>query len=226
MKNRLAQVSYPTAGCSRLEQKCSGEPRCASIVRIAIKTLLVLFLFLSPSTSLAGTVWSGPMISFEKVAFGNPALEANQDRITDSVWISRASNMGIFNVASEDFYLAASPANTEWAWDLAGFNSGLTITAANYEALEFNSWEVAHGGRGGGPMDTIGVAGVVHLITDDIYIDIMFTSWGSSGSGGVFSYNRSTVPEPGTSTLVAIGLSGMAARRLRVKRRSPISAAS
>ena len=34
---------------------------------------------------------------------------------------------------------------------------------------------------------------VVHLITDNIYIDIKFTSWGQgSGAGGGFSYERST----------------------------------
>ena len=36
---------------------------------------------------------------------------------------------------------------------------------------------------------------VVHLISDDIYIDIKITSWESgSNSGGGFSYERSTNP--------------------------------
>ena len=33
---------------------------------------------------------------------------------------------------------------------------------------------------------------VVHLITDDIYINIKFTDWTSSNHGGGFSYQRST----------------------------------
>jgi len=36
---------------------------------------------------------------------------------------------------------------------------------------------------------------VVHLISDDIYIDIKITSWeAGSNSGGGFSYERSTNP--------------------------------
>jgi hypothetical protein len=33
---------------------------------------------------------------------------------------------------------------------------------------------------------------VVHLITDDIYLDIKFTSWTGGGNGGGFTYERST----------------------------------
>jgi hypothetical protein len=39
---------------------------------------------------------------------------------------------------------------------------------------------------------------VVHLITDDIYIDIKFLSWTSGGAGGGFSYERSTDQTLGT----------------------------
>jgi hypothetical protein len=63
--------------------------------------------------------------------------------------------------------------------------------------------------------------GVVHLISDDIYLDINFTSWTQGGdvNGGGFSYTRSTpgaspVPEPATATLLVLGAAaGMAVRR-------------
>ncbi|MEO6035718.1 MAG: Ig-like domain-containing protein [Verrucomicrobiota bacterium] len=41
-----------------------------------------------------------------------------------------------------------------------------------------------------GPPATIGLNAVVHLVSEDIYIDIKFTSWG--GSAGGFAYQRST----------------------------------
>ncbi len=159
------------------------------------------------------------MISFSKSAFADPSLEVNQDRITSSVWLTRGSVAGLFNAASESQYLGTlSPADTEWAWDLAGFNSGLDISAANYEALDFNPWVVANGGTSGGPPSTVDIAGVLHLISEDIYIDIRFTSWGSgrlpSPSGGTFSYQRSTViPEPDCALLLGLGLIGLAAGR-------------
>jgi Bacterial Ig domain len=43
----------------------------------------------------------------------------------------------------------------------------------------------------GGPLDTIGVNAVLHLIAEDIYIDIKFITW-TSVSGGGFAYERST----------------------------------
>ena len=47
---------------------------------------------------------------------------------------------------------------------------------------------------------------VLHLITDDIYIDLTFTSW---GSGGAFSYERaSSAEESNSKSLLNIGPNG------------------
>ena len=42
------------------------------------------------------------------------------------------------------------------------------------------------------PSSVINQNAVLHLITDDIYIDIKFLSWSSGDSGGGISYERST----------------------------------
>ena len=163
-----------------------------------------------PSSALAATLWTGPMIAFTKAAFADPTIAANQDQITSSVWLTRAVNQGIYNAQSEAAYTSStSPADTEWAWDLEGFNTGLEISAANWANLEFNDWETAHGGMtGAGPPGTVGIAGVLHLISEDIYLGIQFTDWGMhTSSGGTFSYLRDTnVPEPTTGALMAVAL--------------------
>ena len=133
----------------------------------------------------APTIWNGPAITFSKAAQANHTLPANQDRMTDQVWLTRASTQGLFNIKSElGFVHALSPAGTEWAYG----------TTANYDTLTYANWETWTGGQGGGPPSTVGNDAVVHLIAENIYLDIKFTSWG--GNGGAFAYTRSTPTPP------------------------------
>lgn len=137
----------------------------------------------------AAVVWDGPNISFSKPSHGDWNLPQNQDRITDTVWITRRDTAGIFNIRTEpeyDFFV--SPENTEWAWPMN--NPGQTIAASNYQNLNFEVWVVAHDQD---PPSTVNQPGVLHIISEDIYIDIKFTSWGMRGDGR-FSYVRSTPP--------------------------------
>jgi hypothetical protein len=139
----------------------------------------------------AQTVWSGFTVEFSKAISTDPTLPQNQDRITDNVWLTRAVNKGIFNIRQESEYDQgdfSSPEGTEWATDLN--NPGETIAAENWEDLAFTTWVSAYGGEGSGqlPSRLIGRDAVVHLITDDIYLDLRFTNW--SGGGGAFSYQR------------------------------------
>jgi hypothetical protein len=128
------------------------------------------------------SVWGGPNISFTKDDGADWTLAENQDRITDNVWITRANNQGIFNISIEEGYTdLSSPSDTEWAIG----------TTANVLSGSFVNWEESSGSS---PRDLIGQNVVLHLISDNIFIDLSFTSWASGGSGGQggFSYDRST----------------------------------
>ena len=136
-----------------------------------------------PFSGRAATIWNGPVTSFTKADFADPSLAANQDRLTPNVWITRASTQGLYNSKTESFFVhSLSPADTEWA----------NGTTANYSTLSYTNWNTWADGVNPGPPSTVGVNAVLHLITDDIYIDITFTSWTSSLGGGGFAYQRST----------------------------------
>jgi len=159
------------------------------------KNLLSIVIALASfSASTAQTIWSGPVITFSKAAFADPTAVANQDRITNTTWITRANTRGLFNAASEGAYIDnISPSNTEWA----------TGSLADYSRLSYQPWEAWAGGAPNIP-SIVGVEAVVHLIAEDIYLSIRFLSWGAGGaSGGSFSYERSTAGTPAPVKLVS-----------------------
>ena len=171
---------------------------------LAIAAMLAIAV-LGATTASAQEIWSGSGLSFTKADFADHTQAANQDRITGQTWITRASSMGIFNIFSEaSFTNPTSPANTEWAYDLAGNgNTGLTMTAANHAALSFETWVNA---VNNGPPSAVNLPGVLHLISEDIYIDIEVTSWTQMANGGGFSYQRGTPPPDSVPSVDARGL--------------------
>jgi len=127
------------------------------------------------------TVWTGPPITYNQPS-PDPTQASNQDRIAPDVWLTRAASKGLFNAYSETNATALSPTNTEWAFG----------TLDNYASLHYTNWLSWLNGRS--PTNLVGQQVVVHLISDDIYLSMEFTLWGSMSSGG-FAYQRST-PAP------------------------------
>jgi hypothetical protein len=139
----------------------------------------------------AQSVWSGFDVQFSKPLFADPTAPENQDRITDNVWITRGTNQGLFNASVEaGFTEGTSPQNTEWATALIAANAGEEIAAANWADLTFDDWVNAYGGAGTMllPSRLLANNAVVHLIMEDIYLDLRITEW--SGAGGAFAYER------------------------------------
>lgn len=134
--------------------------------------------------SLPPTIWNGPVTTFTDAAGADPTQAANQDRLTSDVWITRGDQQGIYNAAFETgFTHFLSPTNTEWA----------NGTTANYSSLSYTDWNTWSKNVNGGPPNTVGVPAVMHIISENIYVDVMFTSWGVMTGG--FSWQRST-PSP------------------------------
>ena len=148
-----------------------------------------------PVGSHAAAIWNGPTIAFVNPAGSDPTQAANQDRMTPDIWITRGSSEGIYNAAIENgFTRFFSPEDTAWS-------DGQLTNCASLSYVDWNTWaKVQHGG----PPGTVGISAVVHLVSDDIYLSVTFTSWG--GIGGGFSYERSTATpgdQPPTVTITS-----------------------
>lgn len=149
------------------------------------RRLLFLCGFMPLAAMSFPTIWTGPAIV---------ESDATQpDQMTADVWIMRGTTFGIYNSALESgFTHYYSPSNTEWA----------DGTTANCFTLSYTNWNYWAKNIHGGPPSTVGVPAVVHLISDDIYIDITFTSWSITGGG--YQYQRSTPAVAGTPPWVTV----------------------
>jgi glucose/arabinose dehydrogenase len=155
--------------------------------------VLILGGLITALSSNAATLWTGPNTNFVNVAGSDPSQPANQDRLTPGVWITRGSEFGIYNAASEGgFTHFLSPKDTAWA----------DGTLANYASLSYVDWNTWAKNLHGGPPGTVGVNAVVHLVAEDIYLGVTFTSWG--GIGGGFAWTRSTPPAADLPPTVSI----------------------
>ena len=125
------------------------------------------------------TVWNGDRIQFTKEDGADHTIAANQERITDSVWITRRNDGGqIFNIQAQARpSKPASPQGTAWA----------VGTTANLEDLTFSSFRDAVGS----PKNVVGKDLVMFIIEERIFINVTFVSWSQEKLGG-FSYERST----------------------------------
>ena len=130
------------------------------------------------SVNVEGEIWDGTGFTFVKNDGADPASEANQDRITDNVWLTRGNNGGqIYNAKSENSAnKEASPAGTAWAFG----------SIEEIDQLEFRPFRATVDK----PRTAVGKDLILYLIEDNIYISIRFTSWDQNGGG--FSYERST----------------------------------
>ena len=152
-------------------------------MEIRMRTVFLNALLVIVPLAIQGQeIWNGNFIEFEKDSLADWTLEENQDRITDNVWLTRKNIRGIYNIAQENGFshLNGSPIDTEWAFG----------TTAEYDQLFYEPWSSA--------IDSmvnlmIGEDMVIHLITDDIYIDIKVLDWGiTQAGGGYMLYERAT----------------------------------
>ncbi len=157
---------------------------------------LACLALLGASAASATEVWAGLTHFFEKNSYADITLPENQDLLTDNVIFVRGDMEGLFNIAQEpvaDNWGIGSPMDTEWA-------SG---SIADYATLNYQTWVSWLNGWAGDYI--VGNPGVVHLISDDIYVEILFSRWdnGESLPGGGYAYTRGEGTTPTTPIAIS-----------------------
>lgn len=137
------------------------------------------------SLTHASTIWNGPTNGFFH------AVGGLSDEITTNVIITRGGLGGLYNSFLESGAVAGvSPKGTTWALGSLSNLSTLTFAACPLEMSER-------------PPNDVGNTYVVHLLTNNIYLQLTLTNWGGAGGSGntTFGYTRSspTVPPVITS---------------------------
>ena len=141
-----------------------------------------MYLTLYAIILISAGVLKADCVVFTKPDSADWTLEEYQDRITDNVWITRKHTQSIFNIAQEEGYSGSngSPVGTLWA------NS----TTAQADSASYSNFVTMHGGS---TQSLIGDTVSLYLPDDNLYFDVLFTSFSGGNSGGGFSYIRISV---------------------------------
>ena len=138
------------------------------------KLLQIILFFVFVGYAQEPVIWSGEKITFSKLALGDA------DELTSNVTLVRGDAGGLYNSVSELGNSASSPEDTRWAYGK---------TQDGIIGLNFGSFKTSIGQGNQGNKPPVEVDLVLHLITDNIYIDIKFLTW---ETGGNYTYERST----------------------------------
>ena len=139
-----------------------------------------LFLFNIVFFLILPITLKGEVVVFTKQDSADWTLTENQDRIADSVWITRKHNQSIFNIALESGMTNISPLNTLWSRN----------SIINTEMSDFTTFRSMNDND---PQGLIGDTVSLYLPEYDMYLNVIFSSFSGGNSGGGFSYSREEV---------------------------------
>ena len=135
-------------------------------------------------------------IRFTKAANSDWQLVENQDRITSNVWLTRRSQGLLFNAKVESEHNGSGPKGTRWFHrtleEIEKVGSLEDYSEEQLRSLKFVSMKSASNSR---MRDAPGKTFIVHLVEDDVFIELSFHSWGNKSEGGGFSYSRTKVKD-------------------------------
>ena len=160
--------------------------------------LSLSFSLLAVNSTSAANIWAEGDVGVETVDVVALADSGTVDKITTNTSLTRGLGGGLYGVDPNGV--------TQVRWAFSGMEGNpASIGADDYLTLSFSdSFKGAFGG-GNIRANVFNRRGVVHLVADDIYLEITITQWGrSSGvrSQASFAYTRTSGPSrPGLDDL-------------------------
>ena len=162
------------------------------------KLLFLSFSLLAVNSTSAADVWAEGDVGVETVDVVALADSGTVDGITANTSLTRGLGGGLYGVDPNGV--------TQVRWAFSGMEGNpASIGADDYLTLSFS--ETFKGAFGGGNIraNVFNRRGVVHLVADDIYLEITITGWGRSNnvsSQASFAYTRTSGPSrPGLDDL-------------------------
>jgi hypothetical protein len=157
-----------------------------------LPTAVLISAALATQVAHASTLWTGSNITYSQsgpATAGTMYTGTPDVLVAGAVSIARNGNGPLYNPAAgetgSDF--ATSPKDTMWAFGT------LASLPPPSSFQSFAAIRNAHAGPVGALASVIvNQPMVVHLVNEDIYLSIKFTSWNHGFSGGNFTYIRST----------------------------------
>ena len=161
-------------------------------------SLSLSFSLLAVNSTSAANIWAEGDVGVETVDVVALADSGTVDKITTNTSLTRGLGGGLYGVDPNGV--------TQVRWAFSGMEGNpASIGADDYLTLSFSdSFKGAFGG-GNIRANVFNRRGIVHLVADDIYLEITITQWGrSSGvrSQASFAYTRTSGPSrPGLDDL-------------------------
>ena len=115
----------------------------------------------------------------------------NMDVISETVWLTRQDNQGIYNAYYQESYSAEGPLGTQWRW---GSTLDDSYSEVGYGTLQeaiistgYNTNQLLVQQVASAPIFSL------YLPESNEYYDVTFLTFGGNNSGGSFSWERNRV---------------------------------
>jgi hypothetical protein len=157
------------------------------------RRMAIMIALTACSIAHAATIWNGPNLTFTK-----SSTTPSDTILAGKVVLTRGNDDVLYNTADPTEARTNrpgpnGPADTEWAFG----------SLSNFSTLSYQSLESMRPSDSDLAALILNQPMVMHLINEDIYLSVKFTSWPRHHAGG-FAYIRSTPPAVAVAPAVSI----------------------